>query len=189
MLILLWGSWSVLEIAAHETEDAFTFHLSWKGAVWRLYALSVLHVEWGLGVQERPWLIQQFNSHVLSDETEAQTEGDWVTPGYTGTQCQSTDLNHVSWTSLCGHVINLFLDFSRSTWICLIIYPSEVTLSSWCMQLSISFPWTIFPSTPLALWWTAVPRKRNENVEVQSLAVLLLYEEHRRNEGDQIVPF
>lgn len=36
MLTLLRGSWAVLEIAAHETEDAFTFRLSWKGAVLRL---------------------------------------------------------------------------------------------------------------------------------------------------------
>lgn len=49
MLTLLRGSWAVLEIAAHETEDAFTFRLSWKGAVLRLQALCVLSMEWGLG--------------------------------------------------------------------------------------------------------------------------------------------
>lgn len=47
-------------------------------------------------------------------------QGDWDTPGYTGNQCQSTDLNHVPWTSLCGHVINLFSDFlgpPESAWL------------------------------------------------------------------------
>lgn len=131
MLVLLWGSQGVLELAAHETEDAFIFHLSWKGAVLQLCALSVLRGEWGLGVC--PGKIPTHPAIQLSCfiwwnwGPDEGTELPWATQG------QRVDLNHDSWTSLCGHVIKLFLDFSRSTWIYLIVYPFEVTLSSWCM--------------------------------------------------------